>query len=152
MVACDIKGTHLKMRVQIISMWKMFYRGNKNVFFLPGFIKDLSKHKGVPLFYAKRDTTYGSRLNPLSIMAGCNSKGKRQRMSKASSRRVSVCFDDEDPLLGARVEDNLMTVQEIIGSTYNNFTPVQPNTALEVMMLCCQLQEEEGCDQGSSDA
>uniref|UniRef100_M1DBZ5 Uncharacterized protein n=1 Tax=Solanum tuberosum TaxID=4113 RepID=M1DBZ5_SOLTU len=74
--------------------------------------------------------------------SGSTSRSKMRRTSRANSSRAAAGSDGEDPLSGARVEENLEAVQERMGSAYTEFTSVPPNTTLEVEMLRHQLCKE----------
>jgi len=49
-------------------------------------------------------------LHPLLVRAGTTSKSKRRRMGRASSSKAAVDSDEEAPLSGARVEEDLAAV------------------------------------------
>uniref|UniRef100_M1D924 Putative plant transposon protein domain-containing protein n=1 Tax=Solanum tuberosum TaxID=4113 RepID=M1D924_SOLTU len=138
--ACAIQDIQLNVEAQIISQWKIFYRGNKKAFFLLGLITALCKREGVPLFDVADVLSMDTPLHPLLVRTGYTSRSKRRRTGRASSSKVAVISDDDDPLSGARVEADLEDVRKRMGSAYVNFTPVPPNTALAVEMLRRQLR------------
>uniref|UniRef100_M1DHC7 Putative plant transposon protein domain-containing protein n=1 Tax=Solanum tuberosum TaxID=4113 RepID=M1DHC7_SOLTU len=114
-VACAIQGIELNVGVHIISEWKMFYQG----------------------------TSYGSHLHPLFVRASSTSRSKRRNTDRASSSKAAVDSDDESPILGARVDEDLAALQKILGSAFDDFTPVPPSTALEVEMIRRELRQEK---------
>uniref|UniRef100_M1DZ99 Uncharacterized protein n=1 Tax=Solanum tuberosum TaxID=4113 RepID=M1DZ99_SOLTU len=63
-------------------------------------------------------------------------------MGWANRGKAVVDWDDEDPLSGARVEEDLEAVRKRMGIVYADFIMVPPNTALEVEMLRRQLHRE----------
>ncbi|KAH0698648.1 hypothetical protein KY284_012863 [Solanum tuberosum] len=134
-VACAIQGIQLSVGAQIISYWKMLYQGNKKAFFLPGLITALYKRAGVPLFDTDEVLPMDPPLHPLLVRSGSTSRSKRRRTSRASSSRAAAGSDDEDPLSGAWVEEDLEVVRERMGSAYTKFTSVPLSTSLEVEIL-----------------
>uniref|UniRef100_M1DPH2 Uncharacterized protein n=1 Tax=Solanum tuberosum TaxID=4113 RepID=M1DPH2_SOLTU len=70
------------------------------------------------------------------------SRGKKRRTGRASSSKVAAGSDDEVPLSGALVEEDLVAVRKRLGSAYTDFTPVSPSTTLEVEMLRRELRQE----------
>ncbi|KAH0719976.1 hypothetical protein KY290_004891 [Solanum tuberosum] len=65
-----------------------------------------------------------------------------RRTGRASSSKTTVDSDDDDPLSGARVEEDLAAVRDRMGSAYIDFSLVLPSIALEVEMLRRQLRKE----------
>ena len=70
--------------------------------------------------------------HPLLVRSGSTYSNNKRLTAKASSRKVVVDSDENDPLSGARVEVDLETVWKKMGSVYADFTSVPPNTTLEV--------------------
>ena len=51
-------------------------------------------------------------------------------------------FDDKSPLSCTQVEEDLMAIWNILGSSYSYLNPVPPRTTLEVEMLHLQFCQE----------
>ncbi|KAH0686133.1 hypothetical protein KY289_016889 [Solanum tuberosum] len=118
-VACAVQGIELNVRGQIISEWKIFYRGNNKALFLPGLIIALCKQEEVPL------------LNTDEAAAKSDEGGD------------DTCpTGSQPPLLGAQVEEDLAVVRRRLGRPIADTTPVPPNTALELEMPRCELRQE----------
>uniref|UniRef100_M1DMY5 Putative plant transposon protein domain-containing protein n=1 Tax=Solanum tuberosum TaxID=4113 RepID=M1DMY5_SOLTU len=110
--------------------------------------------QGVPLFDADEVLPMDPPLHPLLVRTSSTSRSKRRRRTgRASNSKEAVDSDDEDPILGARVEEDLEAVRKKMGSAYADFTSVPPNTALEVEMspLPAVSGEEEELSEGPSD-
>lgn len=98
------------MGVHIIIKWKILYQGNKKAFLLPGLITALFKRAGVPWFDANEVLPMDTPIHPLLVWEGCSSTGKMRRTNRASSSREVKGYDGEDPLSGARMEEDLAAV------------------------------------------
>uniref|UniRef100_M1DK41 Putative plant transposon protein domain-containing protein n=1 Tax=Solanum tuberosum TaxID=4113 RepID=M1DK41_SOLTU len=139
---CAIQGILLNMGAQIILLWKMFYRGNKKAFLLSGLITALCKWAGVPLFDADEVLLMEPPFHPLLVIQGSTSRSKKRRTGRASSSKAAMDSNDEDPLSGARIKEDLQAVRKRMGNAYAGFNLVPPSTALEVEMLRRQLRQE----------
>uniref|UniRef100_M1DAE6 Putative plant transposon protein domain-containing protein n=1 Tax=Solanum tuberosum TaxID=4113 RepID=M1DAE6_SOLTU len=135
-------GYTANAEAQIISEWKMFYRGNKEAFFLPGLITALYKRVGLPLFDVDEVLPMDPPLHPLLVRTCSTSRSKRRRTGRDSSSKTAMDSNDEDPLSGARVEEDIEVVLKKMGNAYADFTLVPPSTAPEVKMLRRQLHRE----------
>ena len=80
--------------------------------------------------------------HPLLVRSGSTYSNNKRLTAKASSRKVVVDSDENDPLSGARVEVDLEMVRKKMGSTYADFIPFPPSISLEVEMLHRQLCRE----------
>uniref|UniRef100_M1DAW6 Putative plant transposon protein domain-containing protein n=1 Tax=Solanum tuberosum TaxID=4113 RepID=M1DAW6_SOLTU len=111
-VACAVQGIELNVRAQIISKWKMFYRGNKKAFFLPW------------------------------LGSTSRSKRRRRRTDRASNSQAATETDNkggddthptrsQTPLSGAQVEEDLVAVRRRLGHSFADTTPVPPSSTLE---------------------
>ncbi|KAH0665019.1 hypothetical protein KY285_026225 [Solanum tuberosum] len=145
------------MGAQIISKWKVFYRGNKKAFFLPGLVTAMCKRERVPLLDTYEVLHMDPPLHPLLVRSVSTSRSKRRRMDRASSSEAAAEADDKvgengagddtlstrsnHPLSGAQVEEDLVVVWTRLGRSFPSTTLVPPSTALEVKMLCRELHQ-----------
>uniref|UniRef100_M1D8X6 Putative plant transposon protein domain-containing protein n=1 Tax=Solanum tuberosum TaxID=4113 RepID=M1D8X6_SOLTU len=81
-------------------------------------------------------------LHPLLVRSGSTSRGKKRRTGRESSSKEAASSDDEGPLSGAQVKEDLAAVQKRLRSAYVDFTLISPSTALEVEMLRRELCQE----------
>uniref|UniRef100_M1DN20 Putative plant transposon protein domain-containing protein n=1 Tax=Solanum tuberosum TaxID=4113 RepID=M1DN20_SOLTU len=113
----------------------------KKAFFLPGLITALCKPAGVPLLDTNELLPTDPPLHRLLIRSGSTSRSKRRRTGRASSSKAVVDSNDEAPLSGAQVKEDLAAVRKRLGS---DFTPIPSNTALEVEMLSMSYAKSGG--------
>uniref|UniRef100_M1DAA0 Uncharacterized protein n=1 Tax=Solanum tuberosum TaxID=4113 RepID=M1DAA0_SOLTU len=157
-VACVMQSIELNMGAQIFSEWKVFYRGNKEAFFLPGLVIAMCKREGVPLLDADEVLPMDPPFHHLMVRQGSTSRSKNRRTGRARSSQETTEADDEGgddgaggdihpnypqpPLSKACVEKDLAVVWRLLGCSFSSTTSVPPRSTLEVEMLRRQLCQE----------
>ncbi|KAH0761261.1 hypothetical protein KY290_017334 [Solanum tuberosum] len=130
-----IYGIELNVEAQIISEWKMFYRGNKKAFFLLGLVTALCKRAGVPLL----DTDEMRRTNRASGRQAATEAEDEEGHDGAGDNTLPT--QSQPPLSSARTEEDQAAVRwKFWGSLANTSTSVPLATTLELEILHRQLR------------
>ncbi|KAH0722485.1 hypothetical protein KY290_005135 [Solanum tuberosum] len=98
--------------------------------------------QGIELNVGRRSFRSGRCSIVVTRRSGSTSRGKKRRTGRESSSKEAASSDDEGPLSGAQVEEDLAAVRKRLRSAYVDFTLISPSTALEVEMLRRELRQE----------
>uniref|UniRef100_M1D8B9 Putative plant transposon protein domain-containing protein n=1 Tax=Solanum tuberosum TaxID=4113 RepID=M1D8B9_SOLTU len=139
-VACAMQCIGLNVGAQIILEWKLFYRGNKNVFFLPGLVTALCKRAVVPLLdNDEEQEKEGRQASSSHATAEADHDG-------GENDEANGALPTQSPFSNAHVKEDLATIR--YDSRSISVTRDNRGDRAKILSRLVSLWREESCTGG----